>query len=100
MKQLFIFLFIAFTTITSTYSQGTDFVRGFKPFFEDNFSQDPVGDLPAKWSTSGSGEVVNLDRLPGNWFKINQPTAVSPELTEALPENCTFGSCHFAFAWS
>jgi hypothetical protein len=48
-----------------------------------------VGDLPAKWSTSGSGEVVTLDRLPGNWFKINQPTAVSPELTEALPENCT-----------
>jgi hypothetical protein len=89
MKQLFIFLFIAFTTITSTYAQGADFVRGFKPFFEDNFSQDPVGDLPAKWSTSGSGEVVNLDRLPGNWFKINQPTAVSPELTEALPENCT-----------
>jgi hypothetical protein len=89
MKQLFIFLFAAFLATGPAHSQGADFVRGFKPVFEDNFVMDPIGDLPAKWSTSGSGEVVNLDRVPGNWFKINQPTAVSPELIEALPENCT-----------
>jgi OOP family OmpA-OmpF porin len=50
---------------------------------------DATGDLPSKWSTSGDGELVTLDRLPGKWFRITQPTAVSPELAEALPENCT-----------
>jgi small nuclear ribonucleoprotein (snRNP)-like protein len=89
MKQLFFFLYIICIGSGAAMAQGADFVRGYRPVFEDNFSQDPVGDLPAKWSTSGNGEVVTLDRLPGNWFKISQPTAVSPELTSSLPENCT-----------
>jgi OmpA-OmpF porin, OOP family len=70
-------------------AQSTDFVQGTKLIFEDNFSQDPEGDFPAKWSTSGSGEVVTLEGLDGKWLRIMQPTAVSPELKKALPENCT-----------
>lgn len=89
MKKITITFMAVMTIISSAIAQGPDFVRGYKTIFDDNFSQDPVGDLPAKWSTSGSGEVVTLDRLKGNWFKVNQPSAVSPELTEALAENCT-----------
>lgn len=95
MKKIARILFLLFFTlsirssIAQLASGGSDFIPGANVFFEDRFDLDPVGDLPAKWSTSGDGEVVTLDRLPGKWFRITQPTAVSPELTEALPENCT-----------
>jgi OOP family OmpA-OmpF porin len=75
---------------TCVFSQSpTDFVPGANIIFEDNFSQDPVGDFPAKWSTSGDGHVVQIDGQDGKWLKISQPTAVSPELKKSLPENCT-----------
>ena len=89
MKRIILFVFVLAASLASLHAQGPDFVPGYNVIFEDHFDQDPVGDLPAKWSTSGDGEVVALDRLPGKWFKITQPTAVSPELMEALPENCT-----------
>ncbi|MEP7376566.1 MAG: hypothetical protein ABI675_24425 [Chitinophagaceae bacterium] len=89
MKKLFQLTLILFILSFHLSAQSFDFLPGGNIIFEDKFDPDPVGDLPAKWSTSGDGEVVTLDRLPGKWFKITQPTAVSPELTEALPENCT-----------
>ena len=67
----------------------SDFIPGGNIIFEDNFSRDPIGDFPAKWSTSGEGQVVELDNAAGKWLKISQPSAVSPELKKALPENCT-----------
>lgn len=89
MKKLSVLFLILFLLQQFLFAQPTDFVQGYNVIFEDRFEQDPVGDLPAKWSTSGDGQVVTLDRLQGKWFRITQPTAVSPELTEALPENCT-----------
>lgn len=67
----------------------SDFIPGANVIFEDRFDLDPLGDFPAKWSTSGDGEVVAFDNAEGKWLKISQPTAVSPELRKALPENCT-----------
>jgi hypothetical protein len=83
----FIIALLPFTVIVT--AQSTDFVPGANVIFEDKFELDPVGDFPAKWSTSGEGQVVTLDNMPGKWLKIMQPTAVSPELKKALPENCT-----------
>ena len=88
MKKLLLLL-TCFIFVKLSTAQDFDFTPGASVIFEDKFDADPVGDLPAKWSTSGDGQVVTLDRLQGKWFKITQPTAVSPELTEALPENCT-----------
>ncbi|MFN9709975.1 MAG: OmpA family protein [Bacteroidota bacterium] len=82
-----IFILIFFCSVS--FAQSSDFLPGNQVIFEDQFEQDGMGDLPAKWSTSSGGEVVKVDRMPGKWFKINMPTAVCPELTEALPENCT-----------
>jgi hypothetical protein len=70
-------------------AQGVDFVPGYNVIFEDNFERDPIGDFPAKWNSSGDGEVVQMDGVPGKWLKISQPTAVSPDLMKSLPENCT-----------
>ena len=89
MKKLLAIISICFIAVQNLAAQSFDFISGSNVIFEDKFDADPIGDLPAKWSTSGDGEVVTLDRLAGKWFKITQPTAVSPELTEALPENCT-----------
>src|SRR5688572_20420292 len=82
--QLSVLLF--FTAVA--YAQ-TDFVPGYNVIFQDDFGRDPVGDFPARWNTSGEGQVVQLDGVDGKWLKISQPTAVSPELKKALPENCT-----------
>lgn len=84
-----ILLLFLFNAWVSAQSDATDFVAGTNIVFEDHFELDPAGDFPAKWSTSGSGQVVELARPKGKWLKISQPTAVSPELTDALPENCT-----------
>jgi OmpA-OmpF porin, OOP family len=88
MKKL-VLLFATVICFLVTYSQGADFVPGANVIFEDNFSQDPVGDLPAKWATSGEGQVVELDGFPGKWFRINAGNAVCPELKKKLPEDCT-----------
>lgn len=87
-KYLLTILAMAFF-INAVLSQTSDFNPGTKIIFEDNFGLDALGDFPAKWSSSGSGEVVTLDDIEGRWLKISQPTAVSPELKKPLPENCT-----------
>lgn len=89
MKKIPVLLLTMLISVFHLSAQTFDFLPGTNVIFEDKFDPDAVGDLPAKWSTSGDGELVTLDRLPGKWFKITQPTAVSPELAEALPENCT-----------
>ena len=68
-----------------------DFVPGDKLIFFDDFSNDFIGDFPAKWNTNGSGEVVTLNKLPGRWFEFKQGynTYFIPNLPRKLPENYT-----------
>jgi outer membrane protein OmpA-like peptidoglycan-associated protein len=47
-----------------------DFVPGDKQLFFDDFSQDFIGDFPSKWNTNGTGEVVRLNNIDGNWFEM------------------------------
>jgi hypothetical protein len=89
MKKYLSTLFVLLSFHVWLSAQTTDFVAGANVVFEDHFELDPAGDFPAKWSTSGSGQVMEIPRFKGKWLKISQPTAISPELTEALPENCT-----------
>ncbi len=89
MKKLYLFVVGLILFSLASTAQSSDFIPGGNTIFEDNFSIDPVGDLPAKWSTSGSGQVVELDGFPGKWLKIISGIAFSPELTKKLPEDCT-----------
>lgn len=89
MKTLFVSLLILTISAGSLFAQSSDFIPGGNVIFEDNFSQDPVGDFPAKWSTSSGGAVVELDGFPGKWLKVNGKVAVNPELKKKLPEDCT-----------
>ena len=48
-----------------------DFVPGDELLFFDDFSNDFIGDFPAKWNTNGGGEVVRFDDESGNWLELN-----------------------------
>ena len=67
-----------------------DFVPGDKVLFYDDFSQDFIGDFPAKWNTNGSGEVVKINNVEGNWFEMKPGYDITyiPDLKN-LPEDYT-----------
>ncbi len=73
----------------SSYSK-FDFVPGEKVIFFDDFSQDNVGDFPAKWNTNGKGEVVTSNLYPGKWLKMRNSTTYLPGISsKKFPENYT-----------
>ncbi|MBT8272428.1 MAG: OmpA family protein, partial [Bacteroidia bacterium] len=68
-----------------------DFVPGDKLLYFDDFSQDFIGDFPSKWNTNGTGEVVKVNNVEGNWFEVKSGYNIFyiPLLDEALPEEYT-----------
>lgn len=70
-----------------SYSQ-YDFVPGDQILFYEDFSQDAIGDFPALWSTSTSGEVKTLNNFPGKWLQITNSSGVVTYLNSLkLPAN-------------
>ncbi len=72
----------------STYSK-FDFVPGEKLLVVEDFSQDAIGDFPARWNTNSGGEVVKVDGQPGHWLMLNKKGRFIPEFITGLPENFT-----------
>jgi outer membrane protein OmpA-like peptidoglycan-associated protein len=68
-----------------------DFLQGAKIIAFEDFSQDAIGDFPARWNTNGTAEVVNLSTQKGNWLKIDNVSYVSfiPDDFTNFPENFT-----------
>lgn len=66
-----------------------DFVPGEKILAVEDFSQDAVGDFPAKWNTNAGGEVVNIDGQANKWLKASDKGLFFPEFVKELPENFT-----------
>lgn len=50
-----------------------DFVPGEKIVYFDNFEQESLAELPIGWNTNGTGEVVTLDKFPGQWLRVHSP---------------------------
>ncbi|PKQ66325.1 OmpA family protein [Raineya orbicola] len=67
-----------------------DFVSGEKVIAVEDFTQDAIGDFPAKWNTNGTGAVVTLGNSSTRWLKIGAETVLYPEFINNLPENFTF----------
>ncbi len=65
-----------------------DFVQGDKILILENFSQDKLGDFPAKWSTNSGGEIVELNGE--NWFNLGKNGVFMPQFINNLPDNFTF----------
>ncbi|RMB58019.1 OmpA family protein [Dokdonia sinensis] len=68
-----------------------DFVPGETLVAYEDFTADVVGDLPQKWNTNLSAEVVTVNAVPGNWMRIGQGIGsyVFNELPGELPEDFT-----------
>jgi outer membrane protein OmpA-like peptidoglycan-associated protein len=50
-----------------------DFVPGEQIIYFDNFEQETIAELPLGWNTNGTGEVVTLEKLEGQWLRLHQP---------------------------
>jgi len=68
-----------------------DYVPGDELIFFDDFSQDFIGDFPSKWNTNGTGEVVTLNKVEGNWFEFIPGYGIHylPLIEEKFPEEYT-----------
>jgi OOP family OmpA-OmpF porin len=89
MKSIIIIMLLV-GGLTQSYGQNnSDFVSGNKIIFEDDFSNDAIGDFPAKWNTNGSAEITTIEGQEGKWLGITHNSVVNPELNKILPENCT-----------
>ena len=55
-----------------------DFVPGEKIVGFEDFSQDSIGDFPAKWNTNAAGEIVTIAGKPGRWLKLTRAGGSSP----------------------
>ncbi|NIJ53559.1 OmpA family protein [Dyadobacter arcticus] len=66
-----------------------DFIPGEKVVAAEDFSQDAVGDFPAKWNTNSSGEVVTIEGTEGKWLMLGPEGVFYPEFVTSLPENFT-----------
>lgn len=71
-----------------TYSK-FDFIPGEKIIVQEDFSQDAVGDFPAKWNTNGSGELVTVEGREGKWLALARNGVFMPEFITNLPDNFT-----------
>jgi len=74
-------------TLTS-YSK-FDFIPGEKVVAVEDFSQDAIGDFPAKWNTNSSGEIVTIAGTDGKWLMLGPEGVFYPEFITRLPENFT-----------
>jgi OmpA-OmpF porin, OOP family len=70
-----------------TYSK-YDFVPGEKIIVYEDFMQDAVGDLPAKWNTNSSAETVTIEGKAGHWMKMTKGVYM-PDFIDSLKDDFT-----------
>ncbi len=73
----------------AAYSSKFDFVPGEQVVYFEEFTDDAIGDFPAKWNTNGSGEVVSIDGLEGKWLLLRPQSNFTLNQFLELPDNCT-----------
>ena len=86
----------------SSYKSKFDFVPGEQLLLWEDFQQDAVGDFPALWYTDGSGEVVTVDGMEGNWLMLKGRSKAFIDKLLELPDNFTIQFdllCSMPFSW-
>lgn len=98
MRKNFLFsvsLLICFSTFgLGQSSKGVsgkfDFIPGDKIIFFDDFTNDPIGDFPAKWNSNIGGDVVSTEVAVGKWLRMKaQGGNYFPGLDVNFPDNVT-----------
>jgi OmpA-OmpF porin, OOP family len=66
-----------------------DFIPGDSILYAEDFQQDAIGELPVSWNTSGSGEVMTLDKYAGNWLRLHKSFTYLSRNQKKFSENYT-----------
>lgn len=74
---------------TGNITSKFDFIPGEKIIFFDDFTSESIGDFPASWNTTASGEVVTINQFPGNWFMMVGEGGIIVDGGLHLPDNFT-----------
>ena len=90
---------LALLLVCSSAFAQSDFVRGDKVVFEDNFANEREGSSPSKWRTAAGGkaEITQVNGEKVIWFPVKGTTIKTPE--NFLPENFTI-ECEFTIPQS
>ncbi len=73
----------------TTVNRNSDFEAGNKILFTEDFSQDHLDDLPAKWNTTGSAKVTTISGSSTRWLELSSPGVFLWDHVKSLPENFT-----------
>jgi outer membrane protein OmpA-like peptidoglycan-associated protein len=66
-----------------------DFVPGDSILYYENYEQEAIAELPVGWNTTGSGEVVTLDKVEGKWLRMHKQFVYLTSNTKEFGENYT-----------
>jgi OmpA-OmpF porin, OOP family len=66
-----------------------DFVPGEQIIYTNDFAADAMGELPIGWNTNGTGAVVTIKGLNGNWAQLNQNSVFLTDNKTEFTENFT-----------
>lgn len=66
-----------------------DFVPGELIVYSNDFAADAMGELPIGWNSNGTGAVVTINGLKGNWAQLNQNSVYLTDNKETFTENFT-----------
>ncbi len=86
----------------SSYKSKFDFVPGERVIISDDYSEDAVGDFPAKWFTDGSGEIVTVEGYESKWLMMKGSSQYFIDELLQLPDNFTIQfdlMCSVPFDW-
>lgn len=70
-------------------TSGFDFTRGTRPLVQDSFGATPVGSMPKAWQTNGSGEIVTVASISGDWLVLQPFATYKLAKPAALPQRFT-----------
>lgn len=66
-----------------------DFIPGEQVIYSNDFASDNMGELPTGWNSNGSGAVIRLDTLQGNWVQFYQNSTYLTDNKTSFTENFT-----------
>ncbi|MCJ1959424.1 hypothetical protein [Novosphingobium mangrovi (ex Hu et al. 2023)] len=70
-------------------NEGFAFTPGSRTIVATNFADAPLGTMPDAWKTNGSGAVVSVGGIAGNWLKLQPFATYKLNESKALPESFT-----------
>lgn len=70
-------------------NEGFNFTPGRTILVQDDFSDTPIGAMSQAWKTNGSGSVVSVDGLEGQWLSLQSFATYKLTTPPQLPERFT-----------